>query len=98
MWAAFSSTSPDMKDTKASLSKKKKDSEENEEEEGNGRRRKIWRDVDRGKLREGPKEGKNSAKGDSSSSKVRGAMTSSPIRFTQGEEEEVLLERPEREF
>ena len=36
MWAAFSSTSPDMKDTKAFLSKKK-DPEENEEEgkEGN---------------------------------------------------------------
>ena len=34
MWAAFSSTLPDMKDTKASLSKKKKDPEENEEEEG----------------------------------------------------------------
>ena len=36
MWAAFSSTSPGMKDTKAFLSKKKKkDPEENEEEEGN---------------------------------------------------------------
>ena len=34
MWAAFSSTSPDMKVTKAFLSKKKKDPEENEEEEG----------------------------------------------------------------
>ena len=34
VWAAFSSTSPDMKDTKAFLSKKK-DPEENEEEEGN---------------------------------------------------------------
>ena len=40
MWAAFSSTSPDMKDTKAFLSKKK-DPEENEEEE------EIWGDVDR---------------------------------------------------
>ena len=92
MWAAFSSTLPDIKGTKAFLSKKK-DPEENEE----GKGRKIWRDVDREELREGPKERKNSAKGGHSSpSKVRGATTSSPIRFTQGEEEEVLLERPER--
>ena len=34
MWGAFSSTSPDMKDTKASLSKKKKDPEE----EGGGKK------------------------------------------------------------
>ena len=53
MWAAFSSTSPDMKVTKAFLSKKK-DPEEEEE----GGKKEIWRDVDRGKLREGPKEGK----------------------------------------
>ena len=31
VWSGFSSTSPDMKDTKAFLSKKKKDPENNEE-------------------------------------------------------------------
>ena len=60
-------------------------------------RREIWRDVDRGKLREGPKERKNSAKGGhSSSSKVRGGYDIEPYSIYKGEEEEVLLERPER--
>ena len=71
-----------MKVTKAFLSKKKKDQEENKEEEG---KKEIWRDVDRGKLREGPKERKNSARGGhSSSSKVRGGYDIKPYSIYKG--------------
>ena len=45
------------------------------------------------------KERRNSAKGGhSSSSKVRGGYDIEPYSIYKGEEEEVLLERPEREF
>ena len=95
MWAAFSSTSPDMKATKAFLSMKKKDPEENKEE-GKGRR-KSGGTLTRENSEKDQKKEKLCKGAHSSSSKVRGATTSSPIRFTKGEdEEEVLLERPER--
>ena len=82
MWAAFSSTSPDMKVTKAFLSKKKKD-RPGRERGGRKGEGKSGGTLTGGKLREGPKERKNSARGhSSSSSKVREATTSSPIRFT----------------
>ena len=61
MWAAFSSTSPGMKDTKAFLSKKKKDPEENEEGRG---RRKSGGMLTGGTPRRTKRKGKNSARGD----------------------------------
>ena len=61
VWAAFSSTSPDMKVTKAFLSKKMKDPEENEEVEEDG---KSGGTLTGGNSEKDQKKGKNSARGD----------------------------------
>ena len=91
MWAGFSSTSPDMKDTKAFLSKKKKNPEENEVEEGNSGGTLTGETPRRAKRKE------KLCKGNTLYHRRSvGTTTSSPIRFTQCEEEEVLLEGPER--
>ena len=86
-----------MKDTKAFLNKKKE--RPGGEQGGREGKKEIWRDVDRGNSEKGQKKGReNSARGDTlHHRRCVGTTTSSPIRFTQGEEEEeVLLERPER--
>ena len=63
MWAAFSSTSPGMKVTKAFLSKKK-DPEENDEGERGGGREKSGGTLTGGNSEKDQKKRKNSAMGD----------------------------------
>ena len=101
MWAAFSSTSPDMKVTKAFLSKQERKTRRRTRR-SKGRRKEIWRDVDRGNSEKDQKKGREKlCKGghSSSSSKVRGGYDIEPYSIYPGRGGGGPAgERPEREF